>query len=215
MPVTSSTFPGGPRPTPWMRSGCASSPSGRCCAPLYEEGPVVKWCVGMDGRGEHDDVSRRHGSAVGAGWVRLVPGDHRWMPPAAEPLAGWCSSLYRLLDGRIRSDWSVRLAHLIRGPSRGQRVCVGPCRAERGLGGEHVPDGLGELAGDLDAGDLGAALAAEPGLGRLVMVAVAGVTGGMGGGLQQRPPQVAGAVLAQRPAMVTGAGLVDPGAQPG
>jgi hypothetical protein len=33
MPVTSSTSPGVPRPTPWMRSGCASSPSGRCCAP--------------------------------------------------------------------------------------------------------------------------------------------------------------------------------------
>ena len=26
-------LPGRPRPTPWMRSGCASSPSGRCCAP--------------------------------------------------------------------------------------------------------------------------------------------------------------------------------------
>ena len=26
-------LPGGPRPTPWTRSGCASSPSGRCCGP--------------------------------------------------------------------------------------------------------------------------------------------------------------------------------------
>jgi Transposase IS116/IS110/IS902 family len=33
MPVTSSTSLGVPRPTPWMPSGCASSPSGRCCAP--------------------------------------------------------------------------------------------------------------------------------------------------------------------------------------
>src|SRR5215217_7526840 len=33
MPVTSSTFRDGSRPTPWMRSGCASSPSGRCCGP--------------------------------------------------------------------------------------------------------------------------------------------------------------------------------------
>jgi len=34
MPVTSSTSPGVPRPTPWMRSGCASSPSGSCCGPV-------------------------------------------------------------------------------------------------------------------------------------------------------------------------------------
>jgi transposase len=26
-------LPGRPRPTPWMRSGCASSPSARCCGP--------------------------------------------------------------------------------------------------------------------------------------------------------------------------------------
>src|SRR5512132_3965987 len=34
MPVTSSTSPGVPRPTRWMRSGCASSPSGRCYGPV-------------------------------------------------------------------------------------------------------------------------------------------------------------------------------------
>src|SRR5215217_3591084 len=33
MPATSSTSPAGPRPTPWTRSGCASSPSGSCCGP--------------------------------------------------------------------------------------------------------------------------------------------------------------------------------------
>src|SRR5215217_6135397 len=33
MPVTSSTSRDGPRPTPWTRSGCASSPSGSCCGP--------------------------------------------------------------------------------------------------------------------------------------------------------------------------------------
>ena len=32
-PVTSSTSPGVPRPTRWTRSGCARSPSGRCCGP--------------------------------------------------------------------------------------------------------------------------------------------------------------------------------------
>src|SRR5215208_7926963 len=33
MPVTSSICQGVPRPTPWMRSGCASWPSGSCGAP--------------------------------------------------------------------------------------------------------------------------------------------------------------------------------------
>src|SRR5215211_3984626 len=33
MPATSSTSRVGPRPTPWTRSGCASSPSGSCCGP--------------------------------------------------------------------------------------------------------------------------------------------------------------------------------------
>src|SRR5215217_8252523 len=33
MPATSSTSRVVPRPTPWTRSGCASSPSGRCCGP--------------------------------------------------------------------------------------------------------------------------------------------------------------------------------------
>jgi hypothetical protein len=42
-----------------------------------------------------------------------------------------------------------------------------------------VPDGLGELAGDLHAGDRGAALPAESPLGRLVVVAVEGVMGGV------------------------------------
>ena len=82
------------------------------------------------------------------------------------------------------------------------------------LAGEHVPDGLGELAGDLDPGDLRAALLAQPTPGRLVVVAVAGVAGGVGGRLDQRPPQVFGAVLGQRAAMVAVAGLVDPWAQP-
>src|SRR6266496_4140086 len=162
--------------------------------PLYEEGPVVKCCAVVcadDGSPGWTTLVVGDGTDGGDGWVRLVSGDHRLVPAAAGPLAGWCSSLYGFLGGRIRSDRSVRLAHLIRGPSRGQRVCVGPCRAERGLGGEHVPDRFGELAGDLAAGDLGAALVAEPGLDALVVAVVggvtggvAGVTGGVGGGFQ-------------------------------
>src|SRR4029453_9208495 len=45
MPVTSSTSPGGPRPTPWMRSGCASSPSGRCCGPASRPHPRSGSCA--------------------------------------------------------------------------------------------------------------------------------------------------------------------------
>src|SRR6266545_7581490 len=115
---------------------------------------------------------------------------------------------------RSRSGGSVRLAHLRFGSSGDQSLCGGPCRHEWLVAGEHVPDGLGELAGDLNPGDLGAALLAQPAPGRLVVVAVAGVAGGVGGRLDQRPPKVFGAVLGQRAAMVAVAGLVDPWAQP-
>jgi hypothetical protein len=67
------------------------------------------------------------------------------------------------------------------------------------VSGEHVPDGLGELAGDLHPGDPGAALATKPLLGALVVVAVAGVAGGMGGRLDQGPAKIRRAVLASGP----------------
>jgi hypothetical protein len=67
------------------------------------------------------------------------------------------------------------------------------------LSGEHVPDGLGELAGDLHPGDPGAPLLAESLLGALVVVAVAGVAGGVGGRLDQGSAQLWWAVLASGP----------------
>jgi hypothetical protein len=63
--------------------------------------------------------------------------------------------------------------------------------------GEHVPDGLGEGAGEFDAGDLGATLAAEAGLGSLVVVAVTLVVGSVNRGFDQRPAQILGAVTGQ------------------
>jgi hypothetical protein len=57
-----------------------------------------------------------------------------------------------------------------------------------------VPDGLGEPAGDVDAGDRRPALAAQPGLGVLVAGGVDGVAGGVRGRLDQRPAQVLRAV---------------------
>src|SRR6266508_5065098 len=100
------------------------------------------------------------------------------------------------------------------GPSSGQSR-RGTCRSERLVAGEHVPDRLGEPAGDIDLGDLGAAVAAEPGLDVLVAGAVGGMPAGVGGGLQQRPAQVLGALFGQRPAPVALPGLVHPRAQAG
>jgi hypothetical protein len=55
----------------------------------------------------------------------------------------------------------------------------------------------------------GAALLAQPLGGALVVLAVDGVPGGVGGRLGQRPAQELRAVLGERAAMVGGAGLVD------
>ena len=91
---------------------------------------------------------------------------------------------------------------------------MGPCRRERDLLGEHVPDGLGELAGDLHAADRGAALLAEAGLGALVVVTIDPMADGVDGGLDQGPAQVGGAVAGQRPAVIPTTGLVDTGHSP-
>jgi hypothetical protein len=68
------------------------------------------------------------------------------------------------------------------------------------LAGEHVPDRLGEAAGEVDLSDLRAALLADPCLGLLVAVAVGGRRGRVGGGLDERPAQVARTLFAERPA---------------
>src|SRR5215211_978478 len=131
-------------------------------------------------------------------------------------LAGaWGSSLYRLLDGEEQVDGRLRLAQFRQGSSGDQSAGRGPCRSEWLLTGEHVPDGLGELAGNLHPGDPGAPLLAEPLLGALVVVAVARMLGGVDGRLDQRPTQLWRAVLGQRAALIAAAGLVHPGTQPG
>jgi hypothetical protein len=82
------------------------------------------------------------------------------------------------------------------------------------VAGEHVPDRFGEAAGEVDLGDLGAALLADPGFGVLVAVAVGGVGAGVGCGLDERPAEVARALFAERAAEVAFAGLVDAGQRP-
>ena len=91
----------------------------------------------------------------------------------------------------------------------------GACRSEGFVLGEDVPDGLGELAGDVDAGDLRATLPTETLLVPLVAFPVAGVTSRVGGGLDERPAQVLGTVLRERPTDIAVARLVDPRAEPG
>jgi hypothetical protein len=70
------------------------------------------------------------------------------------------------------------------------------------VAGEHVPDRFGESAGEVDLGDLGAALSADPGFRLLVAIAVGGMRAGVGGGFDQRPAQVARALFGERAAQV-------------
>ncbi len=70
-----------------------------------------------------------------------------------------------------------------------------------------MPDGFGELAGDVDPGNLGATLAAKAVLVALVAIPIADIASGVGGSLHQRPAQVLGPVLGQWPAEVAVARL--------
>jgi hypothetical protein len=70
------------------------------------------------------------------------------------------------------------------------------------VAGEHVPDRFGESAGEVDLGDLGAALFADAGFRVLVAVAVDGGGAGVGGGLDERPAQILGPLFGERAAQV-------------
>src|SRR5215207_6229659 len=119
-----------------------------------------------------------------------------------------CSSLYRLLAWEDMADgsslrWRSSLG-TVRRPGGRWRLW------ERRVGcGEHVPDRFGEPAGEVDLRDLGAALFTDARFHVLVALAVGGVGAGMGGGLDQRPAEVAGSVLGERAAAVGLTGLVD------
>ena len=110
------------------------------------------------------------------------------------------SSLYRLLSGRIRLDGSLASGGASPyGPSGGQGV-RGTCRGEGLVVGEHVPDRFGEAAGEVDLGDLGAALFADARFRLLVAVAVEGCGAGVGGGLDERPAQILRPLFGERAA---------------
>src|SRR5438876_862762 len=100
------------------------------------------------------------------------------------------------------------------GPSGGQGV-RGTFGSEGLVAAEHVPDRLGEAAGEVDLGDLGAALFAEPLLGALIARAVSGVPASVAGRFDQRPAQVLRALFGERTAPVGITGLVDTRAEAG
>src|ERR1035437_5187956 len=78
----------------------------------------------------------------------------------------------------------------------------GAYRSKRFVLREAMPDGLGQLAGDVDPGNLRATLAAEAALVALVAIPIVRIAGGVGGCLHESPAQVLGPVLGQRPAEV-------------
>src|SRR5215211_4013697 len=87
MPVTSSTSRGGPRPTRWMRSGCASSPSGRCCAPHVSRHDRFGSCGTWPATGP---TWWRPGPPRSSGWRscwRTPRSSSRWWPatPSGSP----------------------------------------------------------------------------------------------------------------------------------
>jgi hypothetical protein len=67
------------------------------------------------------------------------------------------------------------------------------------VAGEHVPDGFGEAASEVDLCGLCAALFADARLRLLVALAVDRVGAGVGGCLDECPAQVARALLAEWP----------------
>jgi hypothetical protein len=113
------------------------------------------------------------------------------------------------IGGRLRGLKSIRA-------SGGQTKSGASRSGSEGLMvGEHVPDRFGELSGDVDLGDLGAALAAQPALVALVALAIGRVAQRVHRGFEHRPAQVLGSLLGQRAAAIAITGLVDPGAQAG
>src|SRR5450759_3698208 len=109
----------------------------------------------------------------------------------------------------------LRRPNLRRGSSSDQRARGGPAGSEGFVLREHVPDGGAELAGELDPGDLRPALAAEPLLRVFVPLAIGGMPGGVGGGLDEGPAQVLRTILGERAPVVASSLLAYDWAQPG
>src|SRR3954469_18999583 len=113
------------------------------------------------------------------------------------------SCLYRPVGSRGCGEIGVLVRRCMSKMSRQAARRKGAPAGAKGLvAGEHVPDRFGELAGEVDLGDLGAALAAEAALGVLIALGVVGVLARVQGGLEERPAQVLGALFGDRAAGV-------------
>src|SRR6266540_7525491 len=97
----------------------------------------------------------------------------------------------------------------------GRQTKSGASGSELLLARKHVPDRVGEAAGDVDLGDLGPALLAEPALVSLVSLRVGRVLERVHGRLEKRPAQIGGTVLGQGAAEILISRLVDAGAKAG
>src|SRR5215217_2753862 len=86
-----------------------------------------------------------------------------------------CSCLYGLLGGWIRRNWMLRSRAQVQKGRSGRQTKSGASGSELLVAGKHVPDRVGEPAGDVDLGDLGAALLAKPPLRSLAALRVGGV----------------------------------------
>jgi hypothetical protein len=114
---------------------------------------------------------------------------------------------------RDKVSWEAAPAAQFHRGSSSDQTDRGACRVEGFVLREDVPDGLGQLASEVDPGDLGAALAPQALLGPLVSLQVASIAGGVGRGFDQRPAQILGAVLRQRATPVLRSRLADQRAQ--
>src|SRR5665811_1930517 len=105
----------------------------------------------------------------------------------------------------VRKDkvvWEAAPAAQFDSGSSSDQQDSGACRSKRFVLREDMPDGLGQLAGDVDPGNLGATLATQAFLVPLVAVSIVRMAGGVGGCLHQGPAQVLRSVLCQRSAEV-------------
>ena len=116
---------------------------------------------------------------------------------------------------RDKVSWEAAPAAQFHRGSSSDQTDRGACRMEGFVLREDVPDRLGQLASEVDPGDLGAALAPEALLRALVSLHVANIASGVGGGFDECPAQVLGAVLRERAAPVLRSRLADQRAQAG
>jgi hypothetical protein len=82
------------------------------------------------------------------------------------------SCLYGLLGGGIRRNWIVRSRAQFQKGRSGRQTTSGAFGSELLTAGKHVPDRVAKPSGDVDLGDLGAALFAEPAFVALVALGV-------------------------------------------